>query len=176
MVSEIVMGGNPISPTNYKHVEMAIDMGLNYFDTAPTYGNTLSEKGYAYVIKDSSKREKVFINTKVSIFDNNRNALYRKMFESLPESEQKKIEKAVKELIERRRVTESTYLGMYSKGQIRQIHNAYLSNVMGKKYSKKIDRRKEYYNIIIKSVEESLKRLCTDYLDLIMCPHGTSSP
>ena len=38
MVSEILCGGNTISPTNYKHVVEAFDMGLNYFDTAATYG------------------------------------------------------------------------------------------------------------------------------------------
>ena len=46
MISEIVMGGGPVSPTNYEHVELAIDMGLNYLDTAPAYGNTISEQGY----------------------------------------------------------------------------------------------------------------------------------
>ncbi len=176
MVSEIVMGGGPISPTNYKHVEMAIDMGLNYLDTASAYGKTLSEKGYFYVIKGSSKREKVFLNTKVSIFDINRNNLYKKIFESLSESEQKKIERSVQELIERRRITDTIYLGISYKARLKQIRDAYLSNIMEKKYGKQIDRRKEYYDIIIKSVEESLKRLGTDYLDLMMCPHGTSSP
>ncbi len=176
MVSEIVMGGGPIAPDNYKHVELAIDMGLNYLDTAPAYGNTISEQGYALVINGSSKREKVFLNTKVSIFDINRNELYNKIFESLSESEQKKIKKSVQELIERRRITEQTYIGSYFDGQLEEIHDAYLSNVMEKKYGNKIDRRKEYYNIILKSVEESLSRLGTDYLDLLMCPHGTNSP
>ena len=34
----------------------------------------------------------------------------------------------------------------------------------------------EYYDLIIQSVEKSLKKMGTDYLDLVMCPHGTSSP
>jgi len=176
MVSEIVMGGGPITPDNYKHVELAIDMGLNYLDTAPAYGNTLSEKGYSFVIKGSSKREKVFLNTKVSAFDINRNEIYKKIFDSLSESEQKKIKNSAQELIERRRITEPTYMCNYFKGQLEEIHNAYLSDVMEKKYGSQINRRKEYYNTIIKSVEESLGRLGTDYLDLLMCPHGTNSP
>ena len=39
MISEIVCGGNPITPTNVRHVEVAIEMGLNYLDTAPAYGD-----------------------------------------------------------------------------------------------------------------------------------------
>ena len=59
MVSEIVMGGNTISPKNNKHVEMAVEMGLNYFDTPPAYGGGNSEIGHGEIIKKSSIREKV---------------------------------------------------------------------------------------------------------------------
>ena len=30
MISEIVCGGDPISPTNNTHVELAVELGLNY--------------------------------------------------------------------------------------------------------------------------------------------------
>lgn len=176
MISEIVMGGNTITPSNYKHVEMAIEKGLNYLDTAPAYGNTLSEQGYAHIIRGSSKREKLFLNSKVSIFDNNRNSVYMKIYEELPVSEQRRIDTAVRDLIEQRRILESSYLGGYFKSQIDEIMSSYRSNIMEPKYGKNIDRRNEYYSRIIKSVEESLKRLGTDYLDLVMCPHGVCSP
>jgi len=175
MVSEIIMGGNTIAPDNYKHVDMAIEMGLNYLDTAPAYGNEQSEKGYAQVIKSSSKREKVFLNSKVSTFDLNRNKLYADMYKALPESEKKQIDADVADLIVRRGVTESTYLDTYARNLL-QIKGAYLSNVMERTYGVRIDRRREYYGRIINSAEESLKRLGTDYLDLFMCPHGSSSP
>ena len=55
MVSEIVMGGNTISPKNNKHVAMAIDMGLNYLDTSPAYGGGKSEEGYGEIIKRSTR-------------------------------------------------------------------------------------------------------------------------
>ena len=47
MISSIGMGGDDIRPDNIDQVLWAVDMGLNYFDTAPNYGNGLSEKGYA---------------------------------------------------------------------------------------------------------------------------------
>ena len=66
----------------------------------------------------------------------------------LQENHVRWIKKSVQELIERRRITEQTYIGSYFDGQLEEIHDAYLSNVMEKKYGNKIDRRKEYYNII----------------------------
>src|SRR6476661_6363683 len=47
MISEVVMGGNTITPDNYEHILEALDMGLNYLDTAPAYGKGRSEQGYA---------------------------------------------------------------------------------------------------------------------------------
>ncbi|MGN1189490.1 MAG: aldo/keto reductase [Candidatus Ornithospirochaeta sp.] len=43
----------------------AIDLGFTYFDTAPAYGNGLSERLLGYVIK--SRRDKVFIATKCGL-------------------------------------------------------------------------------------------------------------
>jgi len=176
MVSEIVMGGNTIAPDNYEHVELAIDMGLNYLDTSPVYGGGRSERGYAKVVGKSSVRERVFLNSKVSVFDSNRNGFYRKLYESLTDAERKRIDAEVEELIERRNVLDTRYMGVYFRGQVREVRDSYLSNVMEKYYGDRIDRRKEYYTRIIDSVEKSLKRLKTDYLDLFMCPHGASSP
>ncbi len=42
MVSSIGMGGDDIRPDNNDQVLWAMDQGLNYFDTAPQYGNGLS--------------------------------------------------------------------------------------------------------------------------------------
>ena len=174
MVSEIVMGGNTISPDNNKHVEMAVEMGLNYFDTSPAYGR--SEEGYGELLKNSSMREKVFVNSKASIFDSNRGTFYYNLYTSLSDSEKKKIDQEMEEIITRRNINDSRYLGRYGKWQHTAITSAYLSNVMERYYGDKIDRKTEYYDRIINSAEESLKRLKTDYLDLFMCPHGANSP
>src|SRR5574341_301812 len=101
MVSEVVMGGNYIRPDQYEHVLLALDMGLNYLDTAPAYGRGESEQGYAAVIK-ARGRDKFFLNTKVSLWDNNRNKLYRQIFDSLPQPERAKLRNMANEEIERR--------------------------------------------------------------------------
>ncbi|MBI3684060.1 MAG: aldo/keto reductase [Acidobacteria bacterium] len=171
MISEVVMGGNLISPTNYDHVLMALDHGLNYLDTAPAYGRTASEKGYGQVIK-ARKRDSFFLNTKISLWDINRNSLYQDIFKSLPESEQNKLKAKATEEMERRRALDPDYICHYFAGQRRELEEAALANVMEKQYGRQIDRNKNYRQLILDSLDASLQRLGTDHVDLMMCPHG----
>jgi aryl-alcohol dehydrogenase-like predicted oxidoreductase len=175
LVSEVVMGGNTISVDNYDHVLKALDMGLNYLDTAPAYGNGRSEAGYAKVIK-ARGRDKFFLNSKISSWDVNRNKLYADIFASLDATEQKRLKATAKEEVERRQVESPEYFIGYFNGQQEELDAASLSNAMAKKYGEKIDRGKNYRELILKSVDESLARLGTDHLDLLMCPHGANTP
>jgi len=61
-MSDISMGcGGLDSPYT---VERAVDVGINYFDTAPDYQNGQSEMTLGKVFKDPAKREKCIITTK----------------------------------------------------------------------------------------------------------------
>jgi aryl-alcohol dehydrogenase-like predicted oxidoreductase len=175
MISEMVCGGDPISPTNNRHVELAIEMGLNYLDTAPEYGEGQSERGYGAIIQ-GAKRDQVFVNTKISVFPDTRFAAYEMLYARLSRDEQAAILREVSEDIERRRVTVPNYFGNYFNGQIRQVEEAALANAMEMKYGAKIDRPRVYVKTITDSLEGSLKRLQTDHVDLMMCPHACSSP
>jgi aryl-alcohol dehydrogenase-like predicted oxidoreductase len=175
MISEIVCGGDPISPTNNRHVELAIEMGLNYLDTAPAYGGGESEAGYSTVI-EGSKRQRVFINTKVSPLVESRVAACRKIFAGLGRDEQAAILREASEAIERRRVTVPNYMGNYFNGQFQQAEESAVADVIERKYGTRFDRRETYLETILRSVEGSLKRLKTDHVDLLMCPHGAASP
>jgi aryl-alcohol dehydrogenase-like predicted oxidoreductase len=174
MISEVVMGGNTISPTNYQHVLLAMDMGLNYLDTAPAYGNTQSELGYAKVIA-ARPRESFFLNTKVSVFDLNRAKLYRAIYDSLSAAEQKRIDTAVRDRLEETGAFRPDYIVDYWATQRKEVEDATLCDVMAKDYGSRIDRRANYRQLILDSVDASLKRLGTDYVDLLMCPHGVST-
>lgn len=174
-VSEVVMGGNTISPTNWEHVLLALDMGLNYLDTAPAYGNGKSEMGYAHVLK-ARKRDSFFLNTKISIWDINRTKLYADLFASLSETEQKRMRHLAQEEIEQREALNKDYIGMYFASQVNELQGAALANVLSRHYGDRIDRGKNYKQIIFDSFEESMKRLGTDHTDLLMCPHGASTP
>ena len=175
MISEIVCGGDPISPTNNRHVELAIDLGLNYLDTAPAYGDGQSEMGYSAVI-EGAKRDRVFLNTKVSPFVRSHVEAYRNIFSGLSREEQARILREASEVLERRRVTLPNYLGYYYTGQFQQAEQSAIAEVMERKYAEKIERRETYVDTIIRSIEASLKRLQTDHVDLMMCPHGAASP
>jgi aryl-alcohol dehydrogenase-like predicted oxidoreductase len=175
MISEIVMGGNTISPKNYEHVLAAADMGLNYLDTAPAYGNGQSELGYAEVLKHR-KRDQFFLNSKVSAWDLNRNKLYADIFASLDETEQRRLRSLARTEIERRNAEAPEYFINYFDSQKPELDAATLANVMAEKYGHKVDRQKHYKQLILDSVDQSLQRLGTDHLDLLMCPHGANTP
>lgn len=174
-ISEVVMGGNTIAPDNYEHVLKAIDLGLNYLDTAPAYGNGKSEAGYARVLK-ARPRERFFLNSKVSLWDVNRGALYRKIFESLPDPEKHKLETKVREEIEASGAFAPDHVCDYFPAQRGELNTAMLANLMEKQYGRQVDRHKNYRQLILDSVDNSLKVLGTDHLDLMMCPHGASTP
>ena len=79
------------------------------------------------------------------------------------------------EEIERRGAADPDYIGDYFDQQRGELDAAALSNVMEKEYGRGIDREKNYKQLILDSIDESLRRLGTDHLDLMMCPHGASS-
>lgn len=174
MVSEIVCGGNTIAPDNFRHVEEAIERGLNYLDTAPAYGRGRSELGYAKVIA-GSKRERVFLNTKVSVWGSNRNAIFKAIYDSLAGSEQAKVQSKVSEELERRKALDPDHICHYFGGQEGALRASLLSNVMERKYGDRVDRPSEYRDRLLASVDSSLRALGTDYLDLLMVPHGANS-
>jgi aryl-alcohol dehydrogenase-like predicted oxidoreductase len=174
MVSEIVCGGDPIAPDNRRHVEMAIERGLNYLDTAPDYGRGKSEEGYAEVLR-AVGRDKVFQTTKVGRLGPSRNRAYLAIYEQLGRAEQEAVLKDVAKDLQDRGATLPDYMGNYFGGQLREIETDALSDVMERRYRLKIDPRATYADVMIRSVDESLARLKTDYVDILMCPHGASS-
>jgi aryl-alcohol dehydrogenase-like predicted oxidoreductase len=174
-ISEVIMGGNTIAPDNYEHVLAAIDRGLNYLDTAPAYGKGKSEEGYGRVLKARS-RDKVFINTKISLWDINRNALFQSIYDGLPGIEQDRMRSKALDYIAERQADKPDYFVNYFGDQRNELDQAALAAAMEKEYGRKIDRDKNYRQVILRSVDESLKRLGTDHLDLMMCPHGANTP
>ncbi|MEZ4771607.1 MAG: aldo/keto reductase [Bacteroidia bacterium] len=176
MVSEVVNGGDPVRLGSYKQVELALEKGLNYLDMAPAYGNGECEEAYSKVIDSSSKREKVFMNTKISAFKNVRNRMYKDIFDGLPSEKKEKILSRAREMREERGVDKPGYYFTYWPGQDSSMDACYLANAMMPDYAHKVDGSKKYIETIIQSVEESLKRVKTDYFDLVMCPHGADCP
>ena len=156
MISEVVSGGDPISSTNYEHLNLALEMGLNYLDMAPAYGNGDCEIAYGKFLGGSAKRDKVFLQTKVSAYGGVRNRLYQQLFETLPGEK-------------------PGYYLTYFPGQHNQFAGSYLSSAMRADYGSQVETRPALRQCIIDSLEGSLKRVGTDHFDLLMCPHGVNT-
>jgi len=174
MVSEIVQGGDPVSPDNRRHVEIAVERGLNYLDTAPAYGRGKSEMGNAEILQ-AIGRDRVFLTTKVSALGGARNRAYQEIFAGLTRAEQESVMQELAEDLRERNATLPTYMGNYFGGQLQEIETDALSDVLERRYPGRIDARATYAETMVRSVEESLARLRTDHVDILMCPHGASS-
>lgn len=176
MISEIVCGGDPVNEDNMDTIEYAIEKGLNYLDMAPAYGRGKCETAYGKIVGTSSKREKVFMTTKISSFAGVRNRLYREIFDGLPEGKKNDIIKKAKEMRDLRGVDIPGYYLTYWPGQDRSMDPSYLSNAMVADYAHKVDGSKQFKDFIHKSVRGSLQRTGQQYFDILMCPHGANCP
>ena len=177
MISEVVCGGDPITLENYRHLELALEMGLNYLDMAPAYNGGDTEKAYGKLLEASpGRRDKVFLATKVSDFNSVRTRMYRKVFEGLPEAKRAAIRDKAREIKESRRVEEPGYFLTYFPGQPGAFESAYLRAAMQPEYGARVEGSREMRETITRSIEGSLRRVGTDHFDILMCPHGADLP
>ena len=175
MVSEIVCGGDPIRTNNYKHVALAVEMGLNYLDMAPAYGDGDCEIAYGRLLSSTVKRDQVFLTTKISAFSGTRNRMYKDIFNGLPADKQNAIMKRVDELRRANLAEKPGYYLDYFPGQRSQFPPTYLSNAMMPDYAHRVEGDQAFRRVITESLEASLKRVGTDHFDTVMCPHGACS-
>jgi aryl-alcohol dehydrogenase-like predicted oxidoreductase len=176
MISEVVSGGDPIRLDNYKHLNLAVEMGLNYLDMAPAYGRGECEEAYGKFLKESGMRDKLFLNTKISGFGRVRNNLYKDILKGLPSGKQEAIQKKALEMREKRGVDKPGYFFTYWNGQRQHYDDTYISNAMMEDYAHKVEESPDFQKFFIETLEGSLKRVGTDYFDLLMCPHGSYAP
>lgn len=173
MISEVVSGGDPIRLPNYKHLKLALDMGLNYLDMAPAYGNGECETTYGKFMKEFSvPRDRVFLTTKISAFGGTRNRMYKAIFDGLPGDKQAAIMKKVADVRRNNLGEKPGYFVEYYPGQGNQFPPTTLSNVMMADYATKVENSQEFQRIITESIDTSLQRVGTDHFDIVMCPHG----
>lgn len=176
MISEVVCGGDPIRPNNFEHLNLALEMGLNYLDMAPAYGNGDCETAYGKLLAGGGKRERVFLTTKISGFKELRNRLYKEIFDGLPGEKQERIRKRAEETIRASNATKPGYFLMYWPGQDRELAPSHLSNAMMPDHAHRVEGSAAFREHVTRSLEASLKRVGTDYFDIVMCPHGACTP
>ena len=175
MVSELVFGTERITPDNVRPLEVAIERGINYYDTAPQYGKGAAETALGKVFDTSFKREKVFLATKISPFPGLRNRLYSEIFETLPAAKKEAIQNRAFQLRKECGIEKPGYFLVYWPGQPRQLDGVFLSDAMMEEYGERVETSPEFKKLIITSIEGSLKRVGTDYFDVVHCPHSAAS-
>jgi aryl-alcohol dehydrogenase-like predicted oxidoreductase len=175
MISEVVCGGDPVRLNNLRSTEIAMERGVNYLDMAPAYGRGECEESYGKIIDNKAKREKVFMTTKISGYTSVRDRLYREIYDGLSTGKQEYYQNKAMEMRAARNVDKPGYWITYWPGQPRSFDGTYLSNAMAADYAHKVEGSPKFKEFILQSVEDSLKRVGTDYFDILMCPHGASS-
>ena len=176
MISEVVCGGDPIRTPNYKHVSLALEMGLNYLDMAPNYGNGDAELAYGRLLKETGARDRVFLATKISDYRLLRNTLYQEVFQGLPSEKKRAVIERARELRWQRGIDRPDYAVSYYPGQTGDFDYAYLSVAMMRHYRHLVEGSSKFRQYLTKSVEDSLRRVGTDHFDVILCPHGADAP
>lgn len=71
-ISEVILGAGPINPARGNIVRAAIAQGVNFIDTANSYGKGQSEIAVGEVLKATGKRDEVYIATKASGINHSR--------------------------------------------------------------------------------------------------------
>jgi aryl-alcohol dehydrogenase-like predicted oxidoreductase len=175
MISEVVSGGDPISSENYKHLQLALDMGLNYLDMAPAYGHGDCEIAYGKFLRETSSRNRVFLQTKVSDYCRARNAMYKQIYDGLPADKRDAIDKRVEEIRRTTLAEKPGYYLTYFPGQQKQFPPTYLSSAMQTEFGERVNNSPELKKVIADSVDGSLQRVGTDHFDFLMCPHGATA-
>jgi len=177
MISEVVSGGDPITLDNYRHLARALEMGLNYLDMAPAYHDGKTEQAYGKLLDGSSaKREQVFLASKVSAYLGRRDAMYRAIFDGLPADRQEAYTKRAEHMKRDRGVLKPGYFLTYFPGQAGAFDGSYLAAALRPDFAHRVEGSPELRRVLFESVEGTLKRLGTDYLDILMCPHGANAP
>ncbi|MFY0652576.1 MAG: aldo/keto reductase [Cyclobacteriaceae bacterium] len=175
MVSELCLGTFPFQTDDcYPILDKCLERGINYFDCAAAYSQGQVENNIGNYFKQSGNRDKLFLTTKLSGYG--RGGHLKRIFNSLGPSEQERLQKKANDLLAERQVLRPGYHFTYFGGQEKQLHSSYLWHVVlqehGLKKEWKLEIKKKAYSLL----EESLKRLQTDHIDILFCPHGASAP
>ncbi|MCF2950120.1 aldo/keto reductase [Paraglaciecola aquimarina] len=177
MASEIVLGTFPFTDDSYDGViDYGIDQGINYIDTAPAYSNGQVEATIGNYLKKSGNRDKVFLSTKLSFYYGYIDRVIRDIEKGLPQGKKDALLKKANAMIEQRSVMKPGYHMNYFTGQEAQFPKTYYRHLMLQEYGFKSEWRAKIKQHAYKLLEDSLRRLQTDHLDVLHCPHGIAMP
>lgn len=177
MVSEIVQGTALWTEEEHVRVfEAAVERGVNYIDASPAYKKGVSEKLVGQYLKQSGKREQLFVSNKISFYDEYMTRLSNEIFNGLPEGKKTRLKKKAREMMSERDIMRPGYHFTYFKNQESKFEKAYLRYLINQEYGRMNAWKPKIKKRMHELVKASLKTLNTDYFDVLHCPHGVAMP
>lgn len=177
MVSEMIFGTTPWDNTSYiKAIEIGVEKGINYIDTAAVYSKGESEKVIGRYLSQPGNRQKVFVSTKLSHYDEYMNNIVKEIMKGLPQKKQEELRKKADDLIQERGILKPGYHFTYFPNQARKFNSTYLKYFVLKEYGYKREWKAKIKAHAHQLFEKSLKSLQTDHVDVLYCPHGLAMP
>lgn len=177
MVSELVIGSYPYKNESfYPVIDYGIERGINYLDTAAAYTQGQVESNLGNYLKKRGNREKVFLSTKLSAYGGYLSSVLKDIDKGLPQGKKDYLRKKADLMIEERAVLKPGYHMNYFTGQEKKIFASYYNHVLLQEYGYKSEWKANIKKHTYKLLEQGLKRLQTDYLDVLHCPHGIAMP
>ena len=179
MVSEIVVGGLAVNeqPGRWEFLNVGIDLGINYIDTASNYNRGGSERGVANVINTPTKRDRVFLTSKTSMWlKRARRDPYAAIWEGLNIREQARVRAEIGARIREQGVFEEYYLCNYGDWQVNEAEQLLRDDVLEDWYGDRLsdDIRRGMTQGLITELEASLKNMGTDHVDILFAAHGAT--
>ncbi|MDF7824842.1 aldo/keto reductase [Pontiellaceae bacterium B12227] len=177
MVSEIVLGTFPFTDDeSHALFDQSIERGVNYFDCAFAYSQGEVEKNLGRYFHQSGNREHVFLASKMSAYYGIIQGFVNEIMKSLPSDKQEALRKKAQDMLAERSVKRPGYHINYFGSQEQQFDTTYLRYVVLKEHGMKKQWKGQIKANAYKLLEGSLKRMQTDYLDVLFCPHGCAMP
>lgn len=177
MVSELVMGTFPfVNPDFYPALDAGIERGMNYIDCAAAYSNGQVESNIGNYIKERGNRDNVFLSTKLSFYYGYIDRALKELEKDLPESKKDALMKKAEDMMASRAVMKPGYHMNFFQGQEGQFPKTYYRHLLLTEYGYKAGWKKKMKEHAYRIMEDSLKRLQTDHVDVLHCPHGIAMP
>ncbi|MGJ8679907.1 aldo/keto reductase [Paraglaciecola sp.] len=177
MVSELVVGTYPYKNESfYPVLDYGIERGVNYLDTAAAYTQGQVESNLGNYLKKTGYREKVFLSTKLSGYGGYLYGVLNDINKGLPQGKKDALRKKADQMIEDRAVLKPGYHMNFWDGQEKQVFDAYYYHVLMQEHGFRSEWKSKIKKHTYGLLESGLKRLQTDYVDVLHCPHGIAMP
>ena len=171
MVSEIGIGCMRLDESTTWLMKRAYDRGVNFFDTAQAYTHGRNEEFVGKALKGI--RDKVFIETKASPFLKPRRSALQAKFRAMSRDERKKLQQQADAALKEKGLDP----GKMPRRRLNRERRAFIHAELEKRFPMgTLVPPSQYVKTMTQTVEASLKKLQTDYIDVLICPHATNSP